>query len=176
MRYFELLAEDVTNSSAFKAWFAGSKIVDKKGRPLKVFHGTNKSFEQFRPLSHFGTSRAANQRLSALKNIYGQSATGNHVWPVYLKITNPLRVQDFEADDEATLLNGIIRGGYPDLDPALARREGAYEAAKAAGYDGLVYRNGMEDQGKDSWVIFSPDQVKSALSEVAKTAYGFTQR
>lgn len=39
-----------TDSLAFKAWFGQSKIVDAKGKPLLVYHGTNQGgFEVFNP-------------------------------------------------------------------------------------------------------------------------------
>lgn len=36
-----------TGSAAFKAWFGNSKVVDAKGKPLVVYHGTNQPIEQF---------------------------------------------------------------------------------------------------------------------------------
>lgn len=36
MRYFEILREDITQTKTFKKWFAGSKIVDTNGRPLRL--------------------------------------------------------------------------------------------------------------------------------------------
>lgn len=162
------LWESAPDSPAFKAWFAGSKVVDENGRPMRVFHGTSREFTDFHPDSHFGTHIAANDRLSSLRTIFVRRETGQHVIPVYLRITNPLRVEDNEASDEAALLNAIARGAYPKLDLATARREGAYAAARKAGYDGLVYRNGMEDKGKLSWVIFDPAQAKSAISNTGR--------
>jgi hypothetical protein len=38
---------DVTKNPAFQAWFNGSKVVDDHGRPLRVYHGTNQSFDTF---------------------------------------------------------------------------------------------------------------------------------
>jgi 2'-5' RNA ligase len=35
------------DSPAFKRWFSGSKIVDSKGNPLPVFHGTTHDFDTF---------------------------------------------------------------------------------------------------------------------------------
>ena len=32
----------------FLSWFSNSKVVDKKGNPLVVYHGTNTKFETFR--------------------------------------------------------------------------------------------------------------------------------
>lgn len=39
--------EDTNLNSNFKRWFKNSKVVDKKGKPLVVYHGTNKSFNSF---------------------------------------------------------------------------------------------------------------------------------
>ncbi len=58
---------------------------------------------------------------------------------VYLSIQNPKRVLD-----QGNNWTDVI------------------EAAKAEGYDGLVYRNKFEDVGSESWVAFYPDQIKSA--------------
>jgi ADP-Ribosyltransferase in polyvalent proteins len=35
------------NSPGFKEWFAQSKIVDENGKPLVVYHGTKKDFDEF---------------------------------------------------------------------------------------------------------------------------------
>lgn len=153
-------------SNDFAQWFTGSKVVDQHGRPLKMFHGTHAGFEQFHPGSHFGSIRAANQRVRyTMHHFPYDDIDGSRVLPVYLRITNPLRVTDIEASDEATLLNAIARGKYPDIDLDLARNEGAYKAAQAAGYDGLVYKNRIEDRGHLSYVVFHPSQVRSAITD-----------
>lgn len=172
MRYHELF-ENIVDSPGFKSWFAGSKVV-KDGKPQLMFHGTNKAFQEFHLGSHFGTVRAANHRLAFLrgerKRLGSKDEVENqHIIPVYLSIKNPLRVTDIDAGDEATLLNSIARGKYPGLDVHVGRREGAYAAAEHAGYDGLVYRNNIEDRGKYSWVVFHPSQVRSALVDRAET-------
>jgi hypothetical protein len=38
---------DQTATPAFKKWFGKSKVVDANGEPLRVYHGTNQSFESF---------------------------------------------------------------------------------------------------------------------------------
>ena len=40
-------ATDQTQTEAFKKWFAGSKVVDAEGKPLRVFHGTKADIQQF---------------------------------------------------------------------------------------------------------------------------------
>jgi len=39
----------------------------------------------------------------------------------------------------------------------------AFALLKTKGYDGIVYNNVVEDIGQDSYIIFDPSQVKSAL-------------
>lgn len=166
----QILNERTPDSPAFRRWFAGSKVVKKNGEPLMMFHGTNQTFQEFHSGSHFGTSRAANHRLKFLqgwmKRLGDKPPENQHIIPVYLSIKNPLRVSDRDASDEAELLNSIIRGNYPtaNIDIAVARRDGAYVAAEQAGYDGLVYRNNIEDRGRYSWVVFRPEQVRAALT------------
>lgn len=64
MREIIGLAETVnpTDSLAFRKWFAGSKITDSQGKPLRVYHGTagwdDGAIESFRPLTHFGGGMA----------------------------------------------------------------------------------------------------------------------
>lgn len=40
-------AKNRTKTEAFKKWFGDSKVVDENGEPLVVYHGTNRSFDQF---------------------------------------------------------------------------------------------------------------------------------
>lgn len=69
-------------------WFGDSKVVDADGKPLVVYHGTNADFNEFNPLQHFGTIRAAGDRLESTA---GQSES---VMPVYLRAKKILDVED----------------------------------------------------------------------------------
>jgi hypothetical protein len=157
------LAEEDTRAPEFQQWFGNSKIVDKDGKPKVVYHGTVSDFDTFIRDSHFGTARAANQRAKSWSARNGERPM--QVIPVYLKIENPLKVADNEASDEAALLTAIKQGKYPNLDLDIANKDGAYAAAKAAGYDGLVYQNRVEDRGKLSYVAFDPNQIKSVFNK-----------
>jgi hypothetical protein len=42
MRYYELKETISTDSEAFRRWFNGSKVVDERGNPLPVYHGTGR--------------------------------------------------------------------------------------------------------------------------------------
>lgn len=48
-----------TKTSAFRRWFAGSKVVDSRGKPLVAYHGTTHEFSEFKldlgnPENHYG--------------------------------------------------------------------------------------------------------------------------
>lgn len=46
-RLFASRAKAVTATPAFKEWFGNSKVVDDKGKPLAVYHGTTQDFDTF---------------------------------------------------------------------------------------------------------------------------------
>lgn len=139
-------------SKEFKRWFGNSKVVDKKGNPLVVYHGTiTPGFTFFRKESHFGSQAAALHRLGQAEidaeNKFDSeeeiekylAKRRDALYPVYLSIQNPKRVQDVMTPE--------------DWHYVAAQ-------AKKEGHDGLVYENEVE--GGKSWVIFEPTQVKSA--------------
>lgn len=176
MRWFEIISE------SFDTWFNGSKVVDEQGRPLICYHGTwHDSFESFDTLNgndfgaHFGNKEQA--------NVFAQVADApNHIVPVFLKITNPLRLPDLERwnwDSMAPVLQklGIDVGEKPEYKVECAdigenyRRlhvrqyKALISAMENAGYDGIVYQNTHEGNG-DSWIIFHPNQAKSAIGNL----------
>lgn len=61
----------------------------------------------------------------------------------FLSLKNPLRM----ADQGASWVKAI-------------------QDAKAKGHDGIVYTNQFEDKGSESYIVFEPEQVKSADPEV----------
>jgi len=106
---FQFELQDI-DTPEFKEWFKGSKVVDKDGSPLVVYHGTTEKspftvFNTNPPKdvgAHFGTKEAANSILAgnyeAIKNTDNMSA---NIYPVYLSIKNPLEVQDAFGGDVA---------------------------------------------------------------------------
>ena len=83
-----------TETKPFKNWFGDSKVVDDDGKPLVVYHGTNKSFDAF-DLSELRESTGAG---SAGLGFFFSSANiaqdfagydGSNLMPVYLNISNP---------------------------------------------------------------------------------------
>jgi len=84
-----------TRSGDFNRWFADSEITNEDGSPKMVFHSTFADFEGFFPLSHFGTTAAARQRLSAREHfppLREQDPSGARTIPAYLSLQNPIDV------------------------------------------------------------------------------------
>lgn len=143
-----------------------SKVVDENGEPLVVYHGTwasrGDNYDKWYPSKeapfyqfgeskyggiHFGTEEQALWRISQKMDAFewkGDYTGFDHVYESFLSIKNVLRV----------------------YDPGLEWREVISEA-KSNGHDGLVYLNIHEGMyAKDSFVVFSPTQIKSATDNV----------
>jgi len=172
-------APSITETPAFKAWFRNSKAVNPDGSPMVVYHGTRSDFDIFKTDSyvslgsHFGTQGQANYILS------NPEYPGAKILPCYLSIQNPLRLPDAPGDEwhwdyivPKLRAVGIDPGRRPRIgyeayvktrrDQQDCEREMIVFAIEDAGYDGIVYDNAVEGKG-DSWIIFHPNQVKSAI-------------
>jgi hypothetical protein len=148
-----------TDSPEFNRWFRGSRVIDENGHPLKVYHGTDRTFEKFGAgMIHLGTQAAANDRTKFLQQI--GSDRGLNVMPVYARIVRPYQMRD--DFDDADYFREIVEDRYPEIATDILAGASLPEAVKRAGYDGISYRNDVEDSGQTSWVAFSPHQIKSA--------------
>ena len=135
----------------FWNWFGDSKVVDDKGRPLVVYHGTNAEFDTF-DISKGGTATgwenadkgffftgeetpARNYARKASKNFDGRfGSRGERIMPVYLSIQNPYITTESQVD-----------WGHLDFDKI-----------KKDGHDGII-GEGYPSQ----YVAFEPNQIKS---------------
>lgn len=157
-----------------------SKIIGKDGEPLKVFHGTDRSVEQFDVFggndfgSHFGTVEQANDRASRSEGL---------VIPAYLSAKNPLRLPDLERWDYDTMQPELAKHGIdvPKVEHQIEtadraenykrtfrrQNEAIGQAINEAGYDGIVYQNSYEGQDQepaDSFIVWNPTQIKSTFN------------
>ena len=87
----------------FKKWFSGSKIVDKSGKPLTVYHGSPDEFDEFMGATYFTEDYF---------NADGYAGDGT-VYEVYLSIKKPLIIdgQDKKWDNIETQYGTSTRGG-----------------------------------------------------------------
>lgn len=120
---------DQTSTPAFKEWFGDSKAIDEQGRPLRVFHGTHAEFTSFDKTSigEFGPAIYFSSNADdAATYASGRGREGHaNIMPVYLSLQNPLMVTD--------------PAQFWDKFPA-SSDEASIEAAKAAGYDGIIFK------------------------------------
>ena len=86
--------EKGTESKYFKKWFGDSKVVDKNGKPLVVYHGTENNFRIFK---NTGKSRQIGANVGFFftdsQNMAKQYANDARVMDVYLSLKNPLIVE-----------------------------------------------------------------------------------
>lgn len=144
-----------------------------------VFHATRADFGVFNMQvsdlgPHFGSLE---QIEGAARLAQDGSWDGVMVMPVWLRLCNPLRLKDvgsFHSDGVALQLErkGMLPRGEGRRIHALCDKDFRQrkvfdpvvrEAIQAAGHDGIAYRNEFERDGGDSYIVFRPEQVKSAI-------------
>jgi GNAT superfamily N-acetyltransferase len=153
-----------THSEAFRKWFSGSVVVDRKGDPLVLYHGTPSDFMKFTPggVSDPGKMPSGPaiwlsvdpEHLPAAHHIGGRPfKTGTNVIPVYARITKPLRVDDNNVTQVRKDMG--LNSEFPLLiTPATKKR------LTSAGYDGVFYNSA---HGREI-VAFRSTQLKSAIA------------
>jgi hypothetical protein len=138
-----------------------------------VYHGTTCNIDTFHPFTHFGTLKAAEERIEKSHKRNGT------VIPVLMTMHNPLRVRDNGLVDAIELLyqvydaDGIAEDTFVAID-SHAAEYGTDDkffqlfatALEQAGYDGIVYQNIEEDTGQDSYIILRSEQVAFATQEM----------
>lgn len=144
----EYIKENYNNfNNNFKKWFNGSKVVDRNGNPLIVYHGSEFEFDEFIGDCYFTDDFY----------IADGYASGEYVYEVYLSMKNPL-ILDCDGrkwDDIETPYGTTTQGVVGNVDRSK--------------YDGIIFTN-----IKDSWiddvdyqdpsvvyVPFNPNQIKS---------------
>lgn len=147
--------EKGTDSKYFKKWFGDSKVVDKEGEPLVVYHGTTANnieiFEPHNASTDFDYPNAI--YFSDSINIAKTYGDTYHKEPmhVYLKMENPL-----EINAKGQTYNDF----YDEL-----KRELNYAVTN---YDGLIVKNIRDDWAQNdggeiatTYIVFNPEQIKS---------------
>jgi hypothetical protein len=153
--------EKQTVSEAFRKWFGGSKVVDEKGEPQVVYHGTNAKFDAFDQAQNGKAQEIRGQVpgswFAADQKVAGYF--GENKMPVYLSLKNPFRIGAADY---------LQRFMYNGEDPAKFRAK-----LEAKGHDGLIIEaepeyeggrgpSGTEEWGQTNYVAFKPEQIKSA--------------
>lgn len=158
MRLLDLFESDPTTSPQFRAWFGNSAIVDDRGKPLAVHHGTAIPKTHFRADRHNG--------------IWGSYFTPDHavaqdhaeidgddpiIYSVYLSIQNPKIVNTGIVPDKRVRGDEWSPAGSMDYQQLTTEM---YKLLIADGYDGVVITNGSIADASEI-VAFYSHQVKS---------------
>ena len=186
--------------TAFKEWFGDSKVVEKDGAPMVVYHGTNKDFEEFdiqRSGSSSGQYLGRGFYFARSPGVADAFAGGDaaRIIPAYLSMQNPFYTDATDLT-EAQLKTLRDDGTFgPALAQAEAEAEGAtfgswfviqraavlsknrasyiQGALEKLGYDGVIsgdLTDGDVAQSEVELVVFRPEQIKSAIGN--KGRYG----
>lgn len=142
------------NNSNFKKWFKSSKVIDTKGNPLKVYHGSMTNFSIFNISKSTGTHGETDQ----VEGIYFTDDIEGANWyalveddprfvkTCYLSIQNPYKSFNYKVLKEKLNIEEL-----KDVRDILISK----------GYDGLIVENGFYSNGLHKlYLAFYPNQVK----------------
>ena len=167
------------DSPEFQDWFAGSKVVDEDGNPLKVYHGTGKGkFDSFETPAFFTPKK------SGAEFYTGRGGKTPTLYETYLNITNPFRLEN-KADMDK-FLELLRRAGVtvdvttteygdswvsPDIRAIGHEADNGFDYVylpqvqrqlEAEGYDGMMGWDYMDNYEIPIWVAFNADQIRVA--------------
>jgi len=154
--------------------FPDSKVKDV------VYHGTTATFEKFMKMYnniHFGTLKAAKERLATIKE--QRKTITENIYPVVLDIKTPIKTDaDFDWELETAgeqpdpyeliktvgyLDNWLYENGYLPKEESdvfgLPDKSIPEKVALWKNHDSYIYKNFVEDKGSTSYNVFEPEQI-----------------
>jgi len=155
MRLFEFDSKPLLHNPKFKAWFGNSKVVDSNGNPLVCFHGTRKSFSEFKMNDSIKYGMYFTDS-SEYANDYTGGIDGSNIVAVYLRIQNPIPYKEFVSryrKDRSNALASLIKEGY---DGVITDKYSEWFMDKF-----LVPVDQKDNPGV--FIVFSSNQIKSAI-------------
>jgi hypothetical protein len=177
-----LTAKAQTETPEFKHFFGESKVVDAKGKPLVVYHGTPlvgtpRAFTTFRASTAPGWGRGIyfTDNKQQAGEEFGEGL--DKVMPVYVSIQNPytegpIDIENTKAWKDYLQSRGMRTPDDPDyneetdyIDSQDVIQENASvlnNALRELGYDGIIAKNSNNIDGLEI-VAFYPTQIKSAI-------------
>jgi len=147
---------DIHLNDNFWNWFKGSKVIDKDGNPLLVYHGTKSIFNEFKPSKKIGNQGETDQieGIYFTDNIDGASwyslvdNNERYLKSVYLSIKNPYIIDNYKKLKEELNIEKLSE---------------AKDKITNLGYDGIIMKNGFYSNGGPYklFLVFEPNQIKS---------------
>jgi len=174
------------DNPAFRRWFGESVVVDERGEPLVVYHGTDKVFDVFRAHSRsintttFGPVETERTGIFLSTNPAFSAEYGRRLMRVYASIEDPAEItrdlvlafadslDPFGAERELWLQAKYSRSAWTLFDGELGRRFVAF--LRSHEHDGATFdENVVVEDGEiagRTYVAFDPTQIKSATDNV----------
>jgi hypothetical protein len=198
----ETLAESVLQNERFKAWFGNSKVVDEKGNPQVLYHGTSglqQEFDEFQfklfPGAYFAYNKSYSEWFAKVKSNY-------YMYNVFLRVENPIDISAYGVEkvtyeDFTTYLELKYNLKLPENKPLKAQSDAenglwAWRYLRFGSdwlkyiknlnyYDGILYYennpsdiiNGKENITK-AYLVFDGNQIKSA--DIRNTTYSLESK
>jgi hypothetical protein len=151
-----LTAKAPTDTPEFKNFFGESKVVDAKGKPMQVYHGTSSDFTVFRPSEDGRLGRGI--YLSSEERLAKGFRGADKLMRLYVSMQNPAYEYDLIPERVGDKMKG------DEYEKELHNR------AIGGGFDGIIKGSSTDVFGNprtsDSWgnfVVFNPTQIKSAI-------------
>lgn len=165
------MASPVTQTPEFRNWFGESKVVDKKGQPLVVYHGSPDARWLNDPKAAFG-DKYKNMGVQVQQHFFTDD-------PVIAKsYADDNRAWDYQNAEPGVSKYYLSLKNPKEIDAGGERWRGTahqIEIARRDGHDGVIIRNvrdhynaGLEglspkkDRVSTVYVAFEPEQIKSA--------------
>ena len=146
-----------TETENFKRWFGDSKVVDAQGKPLVVYHGTERDFDGFKVGSALGWGRG----IYFTDNQEYTREFGDRTVAAYVKIENPWR-GGIPDGIESTNAWRAIADRWDYFEDAWQEDSGFVgDVLRELGYDGVIAKDSNDVDGLEV-VAFRPTQIKSA--------------
>ena len=155
----------------FKDFIAESTYKAQSGESEILHHLTPHKFDQFKPMSHFGTAQASRSLMKFRMdddNVKGKAII-HHA--VRLKLGNVRRIEDDQTNsghrpdvvNDMLYQNKIISRKQYETNKKKGRSLTNYDLArtlKSNNIQTIAYKNEFEDPGSTSYIITDPKQVR----------------
>jgi hypothetical protein len=161
--FLQALVQKAIDDPEFQTWFKGSRVVDNKGYPLLVFHGTTKDFQNF---SHAKTNTSGTGiSTNWLGFFFTSSAEVAGIYPA--KQFNPKKGYKAGAQIKMFFLKiknpfFITEKGYWKLSRMSPKEIQVYTTQlKTKGFDGLIMPSVWRGKSKGyDFVVFDNSQIR----------------
>jgi hypothetical protein len=147
--------DDPRRAKNFAAWHEGSHSATKTdgGSPRVYYHGSNQKLNIIRPGMKDPGAWFTTNLQGAANYAHGDDA---HVHKVYLKSENPMVVPfDYDENDNLHAFHNGEKIPFSD-------NVSIVKYAQQNGYDGVHFPHGNFTEDDDTFVVFNPEQIKSA--------------